>query len=498
MSSSERFGYEWAKYSAIDPNYYLQFTKWVAPLTEADFRNASVLDAGCGMGRNSYWASKWGAKEVVAFDCDKRSVAAARHNLAGLPGVNVEFNDIYSITYENHFDLVMSIGVIHHLENPELAVKNLVRAAKPGGKIILWVYGREGNEGIIRVVNFLRRNFTSRLPVSFVHLIAYFLSVPVWLWVKIEPQRSPYFQQLSTFKFYHIHSIVFDQLIPRVANYWTREEALSLLAKQKSITDLHIYRVNNNSWTVIGRKVAVESTENNYPQEQQDKTAMPLSDFESWNERMAVKYNPDHYHQSKNPFINLITYLRTRAIIKLLAINPADQVLDLGCGTGHMLLKIKSGQLTGVDLSPYLLAIARQKLALHPVTLIYGNVEDLPPEVKAKTYDKILSSEVIEHIKSPQKMIEQITSVAKPTSLIVITFPYENLLNKIKAILHKVGLLQLLFKGIPTRMTDEWHLRFMDQKVFEEIIRGQLKIIKIKKVPFSLLPIHYIVLCQKI
>ncbi|HRY63368.1 MAG TPA: methyltransferase domain-containing protein, partial [Patescibacteria group bacterium] len=328
------------------------------------------------------------------------------------------------------------------------------------------------------------------------HFIAYLLSIPLWLWIKIWPDRSPYFQQLSKFKFYHIHSIVFDQLIPRIANYWTQEEALALFSGQKDITNLNVYRVNNNSWTVIGQKALIESSSSSI--KNIEKSTAVVSNFEAWNNRMAIKYNPDHYHHSRNPFIHFISYLRTRAIIKFLNIRPKDEVLDLGCGTGHMILHIKSGRVTGVDLSHYLLNIAREKLAGREATLIYGNVEDLPSVVKSKTYDKILSSEVIEHIKTPEKMIEQITLVAKPESLIVITFPYENLLNKIKSILHRFGLLQLLFKGIPTKMTDEWHLRFMDIKTFKKIIDGRLRILKIKKVPFSFLPIHYIVLCQKI
>ncbi len=120
MSSEERFGYEWDKYSAIDPNYQLQFRRWVAPLTPPDFQDKTVLDAGCGMGRNSYWALRWGAEAVTAFDFDERSVRAARKNLQEFGDrARVIYKSIYDPQGEDEFDLVFSIGVIHHLEDLE-------------------------------------------------------------------------------------------------------------------------------------------------------------------------------------------------------------------------------------------------------------------------------------------------------------------------------------------------------------------------------------------
>ena len=70
MGSQDRFGFEWNKYSDLDPNYELQFRRWVNPLGPDDFKDKKVLDAGCGMGRNSYWSLKWGAEKLVAFDSD--------------------------------------------------------------------------------------------------------------------------------------------------------------------------------------------------------------------------------------------------------------------------------------------------------------------------------------------------------------------------------------------------------------------------------------------
>jgi len=254
MSSEKRFGYEWQKYNIIDSNYELQFRKWIKPLKPKDFKNKKVLDAGCGMGRNSYWPLKYGAEELVAFDFDNRSVLAAKKNLADFNNSQVNLKSIYDLSWQNEFDIVFCIGVIHHLENPKEAIKNLVQAVKPGGKILIWVYGYKGNEWIVRLINPIRKAITSKLPVGLVHFISYFASFPLWLLIKIFKGPGLYLKQLSSFKFWHIHSIVFDQLIPKVANYWSKEEAISLLTNSSDLKDIEIYSVNDNSWTVSGKK----------------------------------------------------------------------------------------------------------------------------------------------------------------------------------------------------------------------------------------------------
>jgi len=251
MGSTERFGYEWNRFKKIIPEYEKQFLGWVTPLQPEDFKGKRVLDAGCGTGRNSYWPLRYGAKEVVAFDFDKRTVKVARNNLSQFPNATVRYQSIYDIPEEGHFDISFSIGVIHHLEDPLAAVRGLSKATKKGGKVLIWVYGYEGNEWIVRYVNPVRK-VTSRLPIAFTHLTSYACSIPLYLYLRL-PQKKPYLRQLKAFRFWHVHSIVFDQLLPRIAHYWTREEAMSLLSKA-GLKDVEARRVNKVSWAVMGRK----------------------------------------------------------------------------------------------------------------------------------------------------------------------------------------------------------------------------------------------------
>jgi SAM-dependent methyltransferase len=252
VDSTDRFGYEWNTYTTIIPEYEKQFLKWVHPLTKKDFRGKIVLDAGCGMGRNSYWPLKYGSSEVVSLDYDRRTVESARRNLTQFKNAKVIFKSIYSIPYKDYFDISFSIGVIHHLDRPKSAIGNLVRATKKGGKVLIWVYGYKGNEWIVRYISPIRI-IASKLAPFYTHFIAYFFSIPLFVYLKLFKPKREYLRLLSKFTFKPLHLIVFDQLIPKIAHYWTKEEVLRLFENQ-GLSDIKIYPVNGISWTVVGVK----------------------------------------------------------------------------------------------------------------------------------------------------------------------------------------------------------------------------------------------------
>src|SRR5215470_20052050 len=117
--SPDRFGYEWHNYAELRLEYEEQFRRWTAHLKPEDWRGVTFLDVGCGMGRNSYWPMTYGAKGGLAIDVDDRSLAAAERTLERFTSVRIERRSAYNIEHGNEFDLVYSIGVIHHLEHPD-------------------------------------------------------------------------------------------------------------------------------------------------------------------------------------------------------------------------------------------------------------------------------------------------------------------------------------------------------------------------------------------
>jgi SAM-dependent methyltransferase len=251
--SPDRFGYEWNNYSELRPEYEEQFLGWTAHLKPADWRGLVFLDVGCGMGRNSYWPMIYGALGGLAIDVDDRSLSAARRTLASFPNVRVEKRSAYEISCLDEFDLVYSIGVIHHLEHPTRALAGMVRAAKPGGRVLIWVYGLENNRWLVSVLDPLRKALFSRLPVSFVHHLSVYPTAVLWLLLRLGFGRTAYFDLLRQFAFRHLRSIVFDQMLPKIAHYWPRATVERLMQEQ-GLVEVRLIWVNEMSWSAIGTK----------------------------------------------------------------------------------------------------------------------------------------------------------------------------------------------------------------------------------------------------
>jgi SAM-dependent methyltransferase len=252
--SPDRFGFEWHHYAELRPEYEEQFRRWTPHLRPADWRDVSFIDAGCGMGRNSYWAMSYGAARGLAIDVDQRSLASARRTLESFPTVTVRDLSIYDIEPSSSFDIAFSIGVLHHLEQPLAAVRAMVRAVRPGGRVLIWVYGRENNGWIVWGLDPLRKLFFSRMPIALVHHLSLYPTVLLWLFLRWGGGTSiEYFRFLRGLTFRHVRSIVFDQMLPKIAHYWRRSEVEQLM-RDAGLADIQLSWVNDISWAACGTR----------------------------------------------------------------------------------------------------------------------------------------------------------------------------------------------------------------------------------------------------
>jgi SAM-dependent methyltransferase len=251
--SPDRFGYEWNAYAEILPEHEEQFRRWTASLSPDDWRGKHFLDVGCGMGRNSYWPLKYGAAGGVAVDIDERSLERARCNLEAFPTMTVTRASVYELPFEDRFDLVFSIGVIHHLEHPDRALEKMVRAVKPGGRVLIWVYGRENNGWLVTVLNPLRRMLFSRLPIGLTHHLSLYPAAVIWVLLRLGVRPIEYSRLIAKFDFPHLRAIVFDQMLPHIAHYWPRETVASMMAAA-GLEDIRLTWVNEMSWSAVGTR----------------------------------------------------------------------------------------------------------------------------------------------------------------------------------------------------------------------------------------------------
>jgi SAM-dependent methyltransferase len=251
--SPDRFGYEWERYSGVDPRYEEQFRRWMPFFTPADWFGKRFLDLGCGMGRNSLWPLTYGAAGGAAVDIDDRSLEAARKTLASYPALEVRRCSAYELPWKDEFDIAFSIGVVHHLEFPEAALSAMTYATRPGGWVAIWVYGRENNGWLLWALNPARKLFFSWMPISWVHFLSVFPTALLWVILRCGLNQIAYFRLLRTFSFAHLRSIVFDQMLPRISNYWRQNEVEALMRKA-GLADIELRWVNQMSWSARGRK----------------------------------------------------------------------------------------------------------------------------------------------------------------------------------------------------------------------------------------------------
>lgn len=177
---------------------------YISPIEASFFGGKLVLDAGCGAGRHSYYAAKFGA-EVVAMDLSK-AVEAAHKNTGQFSKVHVVQADIYSLPFRQQFDYIFCIGVLHHLPDPQKGFQELVGLLKPKSLISIWVYGRKHNFLAIHIYEPIRK-VTTRIPHKVLYYLCYLPAAIVELFnitykAFNRVSLTRYFARLIPFKYY--------------------------------------------------------------------------------------------------------------------------------------------------------------------------------------------------------------------------------------------------------------------------------------------------------
>jgi ubiquinone/menaquinone biosynthesis C-methylase UbiE len=97
--------------------------------------NEIALDAGCGTGSLAFALAPFVA-EVVGVDTNTEYLEAGR--AAAPSNVRLVEGDVTALPFGYaEFDLACCHRVLHHVRRPELAVSELARVTKPGGRILI-------------------------------------------------------------------------------------------------------------------------------------------------------------------------------------------------------------------------------------------------------------------------------------------------------------------------------------------------------------------------
>jgi SAM-dependent methyltransferase len=187
----DSFGHEWAAFdyaeSETDEALDSQFLAYCTPIDLSQFNGKSSVaaDFGAGSGR---WASRLfpyfslvyalepsdGATRVLKKKFSKESRMKILQETVGANSIPAE-----------SLDLGMSLGVLHHIPDTGLAIKDIAGKVKSGGVFLCYLYYKLENKplyyrGLFWASNSLRW-VISRLPYAMRRLIAQMIAVAIYL-----------------------------------------------------------------------------------------------------------------------------------------------------------------------------------------------------------------------------------------------------------------------------------------------------------------------------
>ena len=212
------------------------------------------------------------------------------------------------------------------------------------------------------------------------------------------------------------------------------------------------------------------------------------ADVEHWNDVFAREHDIDDYYDKSGFVIRFIERSRLRLIRKLVNENAADRILEVGCGGGHVLRQFPRAELTGADVSGEMLAKARRNLQGYNVRLLRGELHEL--DLPAGGFNKIICTEVLEHVLDPEAMLDRMRRLLAPHGIAVITFPNDHLVNMLKSVIRGS---RMTFLPPFRRISwggDHYHLHIWEVSEMRALLSRYFTVTRTAFAPARVLPIR--------
>lgn len=109
-----------------------------------------MADIGSGTGRIVNMLLDAGAALVLAVEPSDAMEVLKQNTASRADRITYLRGSGETLPANLKLDLVVSIGVLHHVPNPDPIVRAAYDALASGGFLVIWLYGRDGNEAYLR------------------------------------------------------------------------------------------------------------------------------------------------------------------------------------------------------------------------------------------------------------------------------------------------------------------------------------------------------------
>jgi SAM-dependent methyltransferase len=235
----EGFGKEWSKFTqeALSPVERAQMFAKYFSLIDWSKKPKRVLDMGCGSGR-------WDAlvaplvDELTAADASPEALEVAKRNVRA-PNVSCIKCSLETLPFpDGHFDLIFSLGVLHHVPDTKAAIRSLACKLAPGGRLLLYLYYSFENRpawfrGVWKLSDLFRR-CVSRLPFplryALSQIIALFVYWPLARTAKFLPVSESWpLKFYADRSFYVMRTDALDRFGTKLEKRFTKQQIVLML-----------------------------------------------------------------------------------------------------------------------------------------------------------------------------------------------------------------------------------------------------------------------------
>jgi SAM-dependent methyltransferase len=267
----EGFGEEWAAFdqTAMSPDEwrshldgYFSVFPWDALPADAE-----GFDLGCGSGR---WAAGVAPRVGLlhCIDPAEKALEVARRRLSGVPNARFHLAGVDAIPLaDGSQDFGYSLGVLHHVPDTALALRQCVAKLKPGAPFLVYLYYAFDNRpawfrGIWRASDGLRR-LLSRSPFPLRKAATTAIAATIyWPLTRVallleRAGRDVRHLPLSAYRdysFYTMRTDALDRFGTRLEQRFTRAE-IEAMMRAAGLTDIR-FRDGVPFWVACGRKDA--------------------------------------------------------------------------------------------------------------------------------------------------------------------------------------------------------------------------------------------------